>query len=41
MDTCKSVTKVRRELRVMYTMIIFTHNTESASKLVSTSTSEL
>ena len=43
MDTCKSVTKVKRELRVMYTylMIIFTHNTESVSKLDSTSTSDL
>ena len=40
---CKSVTAVKGELRVMYTylMIIFTHNTESVSKLVSTSTSGL
>ena len=43
MDTCKSVTAVTRESRVMniYLMIIFTHNTESVYKLVNTSTSDL
>ena len=45
MDTCKSVTAVTKELRVMYVyiylMIIFTHNTESVYKLVNTSTSDL
>ena len=39
MDTYKSVTVVRRELRVMYTYLMI-HNTESVSKLVSTSTSD-
>ena len=40
---CVLSTKGHLKLRVMYTylMIIFTHNTESVSKLVSTSTSDL